>query len=343
MPEYTRRLSESGGRRWKRLLDVQLPYRWNLRRLDLGTVLDVGCGIGRNLAHLGGRGVGVDHNPTWVQACVDQGFEAFTPGDFRASRHAVGGSFDSLLMAHVAEHMSEGEAVALMSEYLPFVREGGKVVVICPQEAGFRTDGSHVRFVDDQALRLVLRRSRPGAAEALLLPVPEAGGQALRLQRVRRRRTGGRRARLDGVGARRRDPGYRRFLSLTIGQEQAAYEPGVPEAQECVHRCGNPDAGRVVRPQHRLGQADPRLVRHPPARLDASAPVSHDQGVADDPGPRLQPVLAAPVRQRIEEHALGDGQREDQPSERVARRHGEPGERRFRSSRYVLRGCLPNS
>jgi SAM-dependent methyltransferase len=151
--EYTRRLSETSSRRWKRLVGVQLPYRWNVRRLDLGTVLDVGCGIGRNLAHLGGRGVGVDHNPASVRACVDQGFEAFTPEGFRASRHAVGGSFDSLLMAHVAEHMSDDEAVALVSEYLPFVRDGGKVVVICPQEAGFRTDSSHVRFVDDQALR----------------------------------------------------------------------------------------------------------------------------------------------------------------------------------------------
>jgi SAM-dependent methyltransferase len=151
--DYSRRLSEKSGRRWKRLLGVQLPYRWNLRRLDLGYVIDVGCGIGRNLAHLDGRGVGVDHNPVSAQACIDQGFDAFTPADFRVSRHAVSRSFDSLLMAHVAEHMSDGDAVTLMRDYLPFVRDGGKVVVICPQEAGFRTDSSHVRFVDEEALR----------------------------------------------------------------------------------------------------------------------------------------------------------------------------------------------
>ena len=45
---YTDRLAALEQARWKQLLDVQAPYRWNLRRL-LGEhrVLDVGCGIGR--------------------------------------------------------------------------------------------------------------------------------------------------------------------------------------------------------------------------------------------------------------------------------------------------------
>mgnify|MGYP001981888391 CR=1 FL=1 len=50
---------------WKQLLDVQRPYRANLRRLDMGFVLEVGCGIGRNLLSLrkiGIEAIGVDHN-----------------------------------------------------------------------------------------------------------------------------------------------------------------------------------------------------------------------------------------------------------------------------------------
>jgi len=49
---------------------VQAPYRRNLRRL-VGdrAVLDVGCGIGRNLANLGPGSVGVDHNAhSWPTA-----------------------------------------------------------------------------------------------------------------------------------------------------------------------------------------------------------------------------------------------------------------------------------
>jgi len=49
---YTDYLVGMQARCWKRLLRVQLPYRWHLRTLRLGKVLDLGCGIGRNLLHL---------------------------------------------------------------------------------------------------------------------------------------------------------------------------------------------------------------------------------------------------------------------------------------------------
>ena len=56
VPAYADRLQTLEQARWKQLLDVQAPYRWNIRRLGLGRTLDVGCGLGRNLAHLGGAG-----------------------------------------------------------------------------------------------------------------------------------------------------------------------------------------------------------------------------------------------------------------------------------------------
>jgi 2-polyprenyl-3-methyl-5-hydroxy-6-metoxy-1,4-benzoquinol methylase len=118
-----------------------------VRRLRLGYTLDVGCGIGRNLSHLGGNGVGVDHNATSVAACRALGFEAFTVDDFMASDHARPGRFDSMLAAHVLEHAPEPEARGIMEMYLPYVRDGGRVVFITPQERGFASDATHVRFV----------------------------------------------------------------------------------------------------------------------------------------------------------------------------------------------------
>ena len=58
-----RRIASDLEQRWKRILDVQAPYRWNLRRL-LGTrrTLDVGCGIGRNLVNLPVGSVGVSRH-----------------------------------------------------------------------------------------------------------------------------------------------------------------------------------------------------------------------------------------------------------------------------------------
>ncbi|MER7892964.1 methyltransferase domain-containing protein [Micromonospora sp. NPDC094482] len=145
--DYTRRLQRLGGARWKQLLDVQTPYRWNLRRLHLGRTLDVGSGLGRNLANLDGNGVGVDHNPTSVEHSRAAGFEAYTIEEFFRSEHARPDAFDSLLAAHLLEHLPADEAVKVVESYLPFVKSGGTVVLITPQERGYRSDASHVRFV----------------------------------------------------------------------------------------------------------------------------------------------------------------------------------------------------
>ncbi len=77
---YTRRLQRLSGRRWKRL--VPNPYRWNVRHLATGRVLDVGCGIGRCLDFVRPRGVGVDPNETSVSVCRQNGHEAYVPDEF---------------------------------------------------------------------------------------------------------------------------------------------------------------------------------------------------------------------------------------------------------------------
>jgi 2-polyprenyl-3-methyl-5-hydroxy-6-metoxy-1,4-benzoquinol methylase len=145
-PLYSERLKRLSGARWKRALDVQRPYRWNLRRLALGRTLDVGCGIGRCLKALDDGSVGVDHNLESVAAARDAGLTAYTPGDF-LERASVG-SFDSMLIAHVLEHLDQRSANDLVRTYLRFVRPQGTVVLITPQAAGFATDPTHVRFVD---------------------------------------------------------------------------------------------------------------------------------------------------------------------------------------------------
>jgi SAM-dependent methyltransferase len=149
---YTGRLAGLEQRWIRRVVDVQAPYRWNLRRLDLGFVLDVGCGLGRNLGHLDGHGVGVDHNPHSVEVVRSRGLTAFTPAEFLTSEYAVPGRFDALLSAHVLEHLEWDAAVQLLQTYLPYVRPGGKVVIICPQRAGFRSDATHVTELDGAAI-----------------------------------------------------------------------------------------------------------------------------------------------------------------------------------------------
>lgn len=167
---YTRRLAGLEGAWWKRLVDVQRPYRWNLRRLDLGRTLDVGCGLGRNLAALAPGSIGVDHNPTSVAVACSRGLRAISADDPDGAEALQPGAFDSLLLAHVIEHMDAEAGRRLVETYLPCLRPGGSVVFICPQERGYASDSTHVRFVDfdglaqlaeDVGLRLDRRYSFP--------------------------------------------------------------------------------------------------------------------------------------------------------------------------------------
>jgi 2-polyprenyl-3-methyl-5-hydroxy-6-metoxy-1,4-benzoquinol methylase len=176
-PDYAARLLTLEQAGWKQRLDVQAPYRWNIRRLGLGRTLDVGCGLGRNLAHLDGRGVGVDHNPASVAVARQRGLEAYTSEEFLAGPLARSASFDSLLAAHVVEHMSEADAVGLLQTYLPLVRPEGKVVLITPQEKGYDTDATHVRFCGYEEVALLCEKVGLRLVRQYSFPFPRFAGR----------------------------------------------------------------------------------------------------------------------------------------------------------------------
>ena len=171
-PWYTDRLRSRPQALWKRL--VPNPYRWNLRRLRPGRMLDIGCGVGRCLAFVDGNGVGIDHNISSVQECRARGFEAHTPEEFEAADR---GLFDTILLSHVLEHLDAADGEALVARYLPHLRPGGCVVLITPQEAGQRSDPTHVRFVDAADSRALMGRLGVSAVRSRSFPLPRWGGR----------------------------------------------------------------------------------------------------------------------------------------------------------------------
>lgn len=152
--DYAERLTRLQGKRWKKLLHVQAPWHANIAIMRLGRCLDVGCGNGRNLGYLPKGSVGVDHNAFSIHTARQAGHEAYTVDEFFADPAlAAPGAFDSILAAHLVEHLQPAQAREIVASYLPMVRPGGRVVFITPQERGYASDATHVAFTDFAALR----------------------------------------------------------------------------------------------------------------------------------------------------------------------------------------------
>jgi SAM-dependent methyltransferase len=171
-PTYADILKEKQTVKWKTLLDVQAPYRWHLRSLKPGYILDIGCGIGRNLKHIKGNGVGIDHNSQMVEMVKSLGMSAFTVEEFKGSGSDIPNHFDSLLLAHVAEHMTKTEAVDLIKKYLPYLKPGGRLIIFTPQEAGYKSDSTHVEFMDFSKLRDISKQLNLIAIKEYSFPFP---------------------------------------------------------------------------------------------------------------------------------------------------------------------------
>lgn len=175
--DYAERLYGKEFARWKQIFDVQAPYRWNIKRHHLGRTLDIGCGIGRNLKSLPEGSVGVDHNESSVSLARQRGLKALTTEEWSSSTLRRVNGYDSLLVAHVIEHMSWDEAVEVMGGYLPYLKPGGRVLFICPQERGYASDSTHVRWTSGQDLMTLAKQLGLEARTWSSFPFPRVAGR----------------------------------------------------------------------------------------------------------------------------------------------------------------------
>lgn len=170
---YTDYLVGMQEQRLKKLIEPINPYRWNIRRLCKGRVLDVGCGIGRNLRYLNRRdAVGVDHNEHSIAVVNAAGDRALIPEKFHQEFCANGELFDTIVIAHVLEHLDQVQAREILDEYLPYLRVGGQVVVMCPQRRGFAADVTHVTYFDKHGLTELLEGVGLKVVKARSFPFP---------------------------------------------------------------------------------------------------------------------------------------------------------------------------
>jgi 2-polyprenyl-3-methyl-5-hydroxy-6-metoxy-1,4-benzoquinol methylase len=177
---YTERLIRLQSVWWKRLLPVQAPYRYNVRRLRLGRTLDIGCGIGRLLVSLPQGSVGIDHNGEFVEHVRRMGLAAYTSAEFADAPEAKPESFDSILLAHVIEHVDDAAADEILQTFLPYVRPAGAVHFITPQEWGYVSDPTHIRFTDFDSLRGLAKRNGLTVERTFSFPFPRRMGRVFK-------------------------------------------------------------------------------------------------------------------------------------------------------------------
>ncbi len=175
---YARRLTQVQRVWWKRILPVQAPYQWNLRRQRLGRTLDVGCGIGRNLGSLPRGSVGIDHNHDAVRTARAHGAAVMTSEEFFESDLSQPEAFEGMLVAHVLEHMDGDAAEQLLRTYLPYLAPGGKLFLVCPQERGYASDPTHVRFTSGDDLVALCHNLGLEPQRWFSFPFPRWAGRA---------------------------------------------------------------------------------------------------------------------------------------------------------------------
>jgi SAM-dependent methyltransferase len=178
--DYTNRLinkRDFGIKKYiRKYIDLQFPYRWNLKKLKPGLTLEIGCGIGRNLETLQELGVGLDHNQHSIEVAKANGLIAFTPGEFQHSSFNKPHTFDSLLLSHIAEHMRLDEVIRILHEYLSLLKPDGKIIIITPQEVGYRSDASHIEFMDFPKLREISSQINFRVTKEYSFPLPRFFG-----------------------------------------------------------------------------------------------------------------------------------------------------------------------
>jgi len=178
-PWYTERLQRLSNKRWKIIFRVQRILVRPIIKLSLGKTLEIGCGTGRILKVLTDS-CGVDHNPSSISIAKEGGLNAFTNSDFHNSKLAIPESFDSLVMAHLLEHLTDSEKDNLLNEFKKYLKPHGRLLIICPQEYGYRSDPTHIDYVDFESIKRFGQKNGFRVEFAKSKPFPKIFGRVFK-------------------------------------------------------------------------------------------------------------------------------------------------------------------
>ncbi|CAD2260994.1 class I SAM-dependent methyltransferase [Xanthomonas arboricola] len=135
---------------------VRKIYLRSAQSLLRGPTLDFGCGVGELLGRLPEGSRGLEYNGATVAYCRRRGlvvdhYDGFAD-NWQLSVIPDSIRFESMVVSHVLEHLEA--PAAIFSNLARAARRLGvqRLLVIVPGKAGFRSDPTHLTFIDSQFL-----------------------------------------------------------------------------------------------------------------------------------------------------------------------------------------------
>ncbi len=127
---------------------------------DTPSLLDVGCGFGRNLQYLSRQGirlVGVDSNIEAVNHNRSLGYECYTPD---ADEWRI--DYDCILMSHIIEHFAPTELFGFIEGYLQYLKPGGQLIIATPLLTDyFFDDFTHIKPYHPESILMIFNDVNP--------------------------------------------------------------------------------------------------------------------------------------------------------------------------------------
>jgi 2-polyprenyl-3-methyl-5-hydroxy-6-metoxy-1,4-benzoquinol methylase len=133
-------------------------YPRYLKEFVPGTIYDFGCGVGSFLGFCKRRGVsavGIDSNPSMVEACLAHGLKAQV--DDVVSPRTITVPISNVICDNVLEHLTEDRIELFFESMKSLIRREGVLLLVVPNRKGFSRDPTHVTFVERDLIERIAR------------------------------------------------------------------------------------------------------------------------------------------------------------------------------------------
>lgn len=119
-----------------------------MRQFSSKPIVDLGCGTGEFLSYLSKKKrefSAIDNNPFLVEKCVKNGFKVKLDD---VTTLATLGNMDNAVIDNVLEHLDLNQINAFFTSAKSKMNAGGILVVVVPDEKGYKYDPTHKTFVN---------------------------------------------------------------------------------------------------------------------------------------------------------------------------------------------------